>query len=238
MHCISCLQKLALVSVLVSITCLLHAQRLGVDNMNYKNFQRKSYYFGLSLGVNSSGFKVNQSRFFIGNDSISVTETGKQGGFNLNMIANLKMGEYFDFRFLPGFAFSNRRFDFTTTENNRQLRDIEMVSFELPFHLRFKSEPYKDMRLFVIGGLKYSYDVATNSRSRQANTLLKISPHDYQLETGFGIQLFYPYFIFSPEIKFSTGLNNMLIYNRSLNESRVLENVRSSIITISFHFEG
>ena len=83
-----------------------------------------------------------------------------------------------------------------------------------------------------------THDVANNSRARQAKELIKISPHDFQLEVGLGIQFFFQYFIFAPEIKFSQGLGNTLIYNNELNESRVLEKVLSRAFTISFVFEG
>ena len=167
-------------------------------------------------------------------DSIRIAEGKRKGGFNIHMIANLKMGEYFDFRFLPGFAFSYRSFIF----NDLQERQVESVFFELPFSLRYKSMPYKDKRVFVTGGLKYNYDIASSSKSRQAATLIKISPHDFQWEVGFGMQFFYPFFIFSPEIKYSRGLGNILIYNKDLNESKVLENVTSQIFTLTFNFEG
>ncbi len=106
----------------------------------------------------------------------------------------------------------------------------------MPFHVRFKSQPYKDKRGFVVAGLKYGYDVQSNSRSRRSQ--IRMAPHDFQYEVGLGIQMFYPYFIFSPEIKFSKGLGNLLIYDKNLNESRVLEKVASQIFTISFNFEG
>jgi hypothetical protein len=157
------------------------------------------------------------------------------------MIANLKIGEYFDFRFLPGFSFSNRSLEYTGVnreDNQTDDRTIESVFVDIPFMVRFKSAPYKDKRGFVVAGIKYTYDVSSNSKSRLANTLVKISPHDFQYEVGIGMQFFFPYFIFSPEIKYSRGLGNILLYNNSLNESRVLEQVVSEIFTISFHFEG
>lgn len=213
------------------------AQIGGRDNHNFRDFNRKSYYFGINVGFNSSGYKLHQSGFFINNDSIKVTEGSSEVGVNMHMITNLKLGEYFDFRFLPGFSFAQRGFEFTNVSDSKVIeRKIESVFFELPFHIRFKSEPYKDKRLFVVAGLKYSYDVQSNSKSRK--TLIKIAPHDFQYEVGVGMQMFYPYFIFSPEIKFSRGLGNILIYDRAQNEARVLENVVSQIFTISFNFEG
>ncbi len=213
------------------------AQIGGKDNYNFRDFNRKSYYFGINIGFNNSGYKIQQSGFFINNDSIKVTEGKSEIGVNMHMVTNLKLGEYFDFRFLPGFSFAQRGLQFTSVVNSEVIeRKIESVFFELPFHIRFKSEPYKDKRLFVVAGLKYSYDVQTNSKSRKS--LIKIAPHDFQYEIGVGMQMFYPYFIFSPEIKFSRGLGNILIYDKTQNEARVLENVVSQIFTISFNFEG
>jgi hypothetical protein len=106
--------------------------------------------------------------------------------------------------------------------------------------LRFKSAPYKDKRMFVVAGLKYSYDVASNSRVRKEleDNIFKISPHDFQFEVGAGMQFFFPFFIFSPEIKYSQGLGNIHIYNGLKEESRVIDKILSRALSISFHFEG
>ncbi len=228
-------REIALFTLLFGIMIsALSAQIRSRDNYNYLDFQGKAYYFGMAFGTNFSGFRINQSNYFIGNDSVRIAEGKRKGGFNIHMIANLKMGEYFDFRFLPGFAFSYRSFLF----NDLEEKQVESVFFELPFSLRYKSQPYKDKRVFVTGGLKYNYDIASSSKTRQAPTLIKISPHDFQWEVGFGMQFFYPFFIFSPEVKYSRGLGNILIYNKDLNQSKVLENVTSQIFTLSFNFEG
>ncbi|HMQ07279.1 MAG TPA: outer membrane beta-barrel protein [Saprospiraceae bacterium] len=216
-------------------------QYIGKDNHNYLSFNRKSYYFGLTMGMHTSGYRLNQSSFFVGNENIRITEGIAEIGINLHIITNLKIGQYFDFRFLPGFAFSNRTLEYTyvnSPNQPRETRTIESVFFEMPFALRFKSEPYKDKRGYVLAGIKYSYDVSSNAQSRMGNTLIRISPHDFQYEVGFGVQFFFPYFIFSPEIKYSRGMGNILLYNNELNQSRVLEQVVSEIFTLSFHFEG
>jgi hypothetical protein len=122
--------------------------------------------------------------------------------------------------------------------NDQKVRKIESVFFETPFGVRFKSMPYKDKRAFFSAGLKYGYDVASNSNSRKGENIIKISPHEFQWEAGIGMQIYYPYFIFSPEIKMSRGINNSLIYNRSLSESKVLDNIVSQLFTITFNFEG
>ena len=210
------------------------AQFNARDNVNYLDFQSKRYYFGMAFGANFSKFHVIQSNALITDQQLKIVESAPKGGFDIHLISNLKMGEYFDFRFNPGFAFIYRSLIY----NNAAQKQIESVYFETPFSIRFKSAPYKDKRAFVMTGLKYGYDVASNSRSRRAENLIKVSPHDFQWEMGIGVQMFYPFFIFSPEIKISRGLGNSLIYNRNLPESIVLDKINSQIVTISFNFEG
>ena len=214
------------------------SQVLSKGNYNYWDFKRKPFYFGLTIGTHSTGFLVDKSRQFIGTDSIRVVNGLDKPGINVNIITNLKIGQYFDFRFIPGFAFSERRFEFLTEAGTLTEKKIESVFLDIPLLFRFKSEPYKDKRLFIVGGLKYSYDVASNSSSRQADKLMQIAPHDFQFEIGAGIQFFLPFFIFSPEIKFSQGIGNIHIYNNELEESTLLDKVISRTLSISFHFEG
>jgi hypothetical protein len=209
-------------------------------NYNFLDFNQKPYYFGITLAYNSSNFKVFQSRDFVLNDSIRSVESVTGPGFNLGIVTNLKIGEYFDIRFLPTLSFAERNINYLATNNDRRpfARKVESVFVEMPFHARYKSVPFNDMRLFVITGVKYSFDVASDSRSRQAESLVKIAPNDFSFEVGAGIQFFLPYFIFSPEIKFSHGLNNILIFDKNLEESSVIDKVLSRTFTFSLHFEG
>lgn len=216
------------------------AQKRSEGNYNFYDFQRKNYYFGITLGLNSSNYTPYRSEDFIYSDSIRIVESLRGPGFNLGIITNLKIGNYFDFRFLPTLSFAERNLNYA--KNSRltryEQRSVSSVFVEMPFQFRYKSVPYHDMRLFVIAGVKYAFDVASDSRTRQAESLVKISPHDFAVEYGAGIQFFFPYFIFSPEFKVSHGIGNTLQFNPNLEESTVLEKVLSRTFTISFHFEG
>ncbi len=216
------------------------AAQTARGNYNFLDFNQKPYYFGITLGYNSSNFKVFQSKDFILNDSIRTVESVTGPGINLGVVTNLKIGDYFDIRFLPTISFGERNINYTATNIDRRpfARKVQSVFVEMPFQTRYKSAPFNDMRLFVVAGVKYSFDVASDSRSRQSETLVKIAPNDFAFEIGTGIQFFLPYFIFSPEIKFSHGLNNILIFDKNLEESSVIDKVLSRTFTLSFHFEG
>lgn len=216
------------------------AQKNARGNYNFLDFQQKPYYFGITLAYNKSRFRVFHSDDFILNDSISTAQAVSGPGFNLGIVSNLKVGQYFDFRFLPTLSFAERNVQYSATNEDRRpyTRKVESVFVELPFHVRYKSAPYKDKRVFIITGVKYTFDVASDSRTRQKDELVRIAPTDFAFEIGAGVQFFFPYFIFSPEFKVSQGLGNVLIFNENLDQSTVIEKIISRTFTVSLHFEG
>ena len=230
-------RKIALLLLLCFGITSIHGQING-KSYNYLDFQKKPYYFGITFGFNNSGYKINHSPNFINNESIYIAEGASGTGLEVHMVTNLKIGEYFDFRFIPGVSLVERTFEFEDSQNLVSIAKIESVFADFPLQIRYKSAPYKDKRAFVAAGLKYAYDVQSNSKTQQANSLIKITPHDFQAEVAFGFQIFLPYIIVSPEIKFSQGINNILIYNDNLNEARILEKVLSRVFTFSVHLEG
>ncbi|MEM6724913.1 MAG: porin family protein [Bacteroidota bacterium] len=232
-----CRRKIGLVLAFSCLVTMAFSQIRG--NYNYLDFANKPYYFGITLSYNTSNFRVIPNGDFILNDSIRTVQSPAGPGFNLGIVTNLKIGKYFDFRLLPTLSFSDRRLDYRRVDSEApETKKIEAVYIEAPFLVRYKSSPYKDVRVFAVAGVKYSYDVASNSRTRQSDQLIKIAPSDFSVEYGVGMQFFFPYFIFSPEIKVSHGLSNILIYDPDLIYSSVLDRIFSRTLTISFHFEG
>jgi hypothetical protein len=233
------LQTIALLCL--ALIPLVGSAQTNKGNHNFRDFQNKAYYFGLTFGYNSSNFQISYSKNAILNDSFRVVEAIRSSGLNVSMIANMKLGESFDFRFVPGFSFVNHKLSYiSATSNAEQERDIESVLVQIPFQVRFKSDPFHDMRVFVLGGIKYTYDVASNARIReeQANRTVLLSPHDFAVEVGGGFQFFFPFFIFSPELKYSQGIGNVLIFNNKLEQTNIAEKIFSRAFTISLHFEG
>lgn len=213
----------------------------GRKPYNYLDFTKKLYYFGITLAYNTSNYRVVQSKNFIRHDSITSILSSRGPGFNLGIVSNLKIGEHFDIRFLPTLSFTERRLDYTWINKAEEDRKrIASVFVETPLHVRYKTLPYKDFQAFVLVGVKYGFDMASNSRARNTATLtpIKVAASDFAIEYGAGFQIFFPYFILSPEIKISQGLGNVLIYNKNQSYTSILDRIFSRAITISFHFEG
>jgi len=238
-HLLPILRAQIIIGICLLMTTGLDAQKFR-GNYNFLDYQQKPYYFGITLASNTASFKPFRSREFLESENISIIESAGGPGFNLGIVTNLKIGDYFDFRFLPTLSFAERNITYSSRASGAFVnqRRVESVFVEMPFHLRYKSAPFKDKRAFLIAGVKYSFDVASDSRAKNAEDLVKIAPTDFSIEYGAGMQFFFPYFIFSPEIKMSHGIGNTLIYNNTVEESTVLEKLLSRTFTISFHFEG
>lgn len=228
---------------MVFILCVMASNAIAqgkYKSINYNSYKKKNYYFGLSLGYNSSGFKIKHSKRFVDHPTYRINEGISSPGLTLSMISNFKIGTYFDFRILPSIALVYRKLGYYATDGSPERTDlIESVFGEMPLLVRFTSDPYKDKKVFITSGIKYMYDFSSNSRSDQNRfKIVRISPHDFQYEIGAGMQFYLPFFIFSPEIKYSHGLGNLLIYDGKIQESTIIEKLYSKSFTITFHFEG
>lgn len=206
--------------------------------LNYLEYFNKKIYFGITMGVNMSTYKYSHSDAFTYNDTILSVNSKRGPGFNLGIITNLKLGKYFDLRFIPALSFADKTLEFTHSNDSVVSKNIESINIDFPISIRFKSQPIKDMRIYVLAGLKYNLDLASNAKSRKAEDQIKIGKNDFSYEYGFGIQFFFPLFIFSPEIKISNGLYNVHSPNENLIYSNVLDKLNTRTILISFHFEG
>jgi len=237
-------RKVVALFLLLAFANTVDAQYRGRGNTNFDDYKSKDLYFGLSLGFNSSKHQVFHSREFIGNPGVRLAQGAPSTGFEVHGIVNYKLGDFFDFRLLPGISFTTRHLDFNeefdplTATSITDRTTVESIFAEIPIHIRYKSAPYKDKRAFIVGGLNYTFDLASNSQTRQAEDFIRISPHEFRLEAGVGMQFFFQFFILSPELKFSQGINNTLLFNDQIIESTVLEKLLGRTVTLSFHFEG
>jgi len=68
----------------------------------------KPYYFGISLGASKASFHTHLQSSFLEQDSIMVAEPLNNGGFNLGLLATMKLSNRFELRFNPQLMFTER----------------------------------------------------------------------------------------------------------------------------------
>ena len=210
---------------------------------NQLDHDKKKHYFGITFGFNTSRFRVYPSADFITNDTIKQIQTKAGPGFNLGLMANIRLSSRLDVRTVPAMVFGEKNLIFTThdyTNGKDTLSkfNIQNIYIDLPIQFKLKSDRVKDFRMYVISGMKYTYDLASLSKARKATNLVRLTPHDLSAEVGFGFEFYFPLFILAPEIKVSQGMMNVLFHDSHLLYSRELDQLKSRTITFSIHIEG
>ncbi len=237
------MQKLT--KYLIIFTCLFisiesFSQR-HKKTQNLARYDHKKIHFGFTLGMNELNFNLKQTSNLQNNDTLKTIHTKSQKGFNLGIVSNLRLGKYTDLRFIPALIFGERHLDYgfldSLNTNDYNVKKIESTLIEFPIHIKYKSERYNNFRAYVIGGVKYSMDIASQDKiDDEGREVIKLKQNDLIGEVGFGLDFYLEYFKFSPQIKISYGLLNLLtmdetIYTESIN------NLASSGWMLSFTFE-
>lgn len=201
-------------------------------------FSLNPYHFGIAIAYNTSDLRVTFSDQFINHDSVMVVESTNGPGFNLGIITNMRLGKYFDLRFVPSLSFAEKKLNYTYRDEGTSFQTLESLYLDLPFDIKFKSAAYKDMKVYVLAGVKYAYDFSSNADARNAEGLVKINANDLAINCGFGFEIYFPYFIFSPEIKLSNGILNLHATDPLLQESYVMDKLFSRTLLFTIHIEG
>lgn len=227
------------------IILLLLVLSLGVSktmsqtrNLELFDYARK-IHFGFTLGTNYSNFKYDLSEKFYLNDSLNSIGIKKYPGITLGAIADIHIKEFFDIRIIPSLVLTQRDINFNFKKGYTITKSIESIFAEFPLLIKFKSSRHGNVRFYVIGGGKVSYDFGSESKvSRDPDKpIVAIDPWNYYYEYGCGLDMYFFYFKFSPEIKLSKGINNILTPFDD-NYSGSFSRLRSNMIFFSLNFEG
>lgn len=208
-----------------------------------ENHDNKPYYFGITLSTSSGRLNTNLHSHFLEQDTIMVAEPLSSPGFALGLLATTRLSNRFEGRFNPELMFTDRSLSYKLRYADRDLgasviQKVESVIVTLPLQLKFNSDRIGNFRVYLLGGGKLNYDLASNASARKAEDLIKLQKVDYGIEAGLGFNFYFQSFIFSPEIKISNGLNNIHARDVNLKYSSVLDRIQSRMIVFSIHLEG
>lgn len=226
--------------LLLSITIKGHAQFpksiFSKDPIiNLETWQQQKLYFGFYLGFNSYDFKIDYKT--VGPD-IQVKKTT---GFNVGLVADLRLNEFLNLRFEPGLYYTKRDLYYPnfTTENDA-LREVNSTYIHFPLLLKFSSLRTGNVRPYLLGGLSATLNLSSNSKLLDDNLEQKFRVKSWttNYELGLGIDIFSEYFIFSPSIRGVFGLNDELIRDKDPNSpwTSNIESMKSRAVFINFTF--
>jgi hypothetical protein len=199
----------------------------------------KWIHFGFTIGTNYSNLKYQFSNDFYKNDTLLSVDILKYPGITLGAVADIHLGKYFDIRIVPSLVLTQRNIVYSFKDGYSITKPIESIFAEVPFSLKYKSTRHGNVRFYVLGGAKAAYDFATEYQSTRDpdQPFVALKPWNYYYEFGCGLDMYFFYFKFSPEIKLSKGINNVLApYNDVFSGS--FSKIYSNIFYFSLNFEG
>ncbi len=183
---------------------------------NRPNHDQWPYYFGMSISYNHSSLHPSKHPKFLQDDSILSVEPGSSGGIALGLLGTLQLSPRFSLRANPQLIIGGAKY-FTYSlkytslgENSIEKKTLPSTIVSFPFQVKFNSDRIGNFRTYLLGGVKYDIDLASNSQARNAEDLVKLTSSDYGFEAGVGFNFFFPFVTFSPEIKISNGLSNIV----------------------------
>ena len=223
-----------------------NAQTKGIFSkdpiINLENFQKQRLYFGFYLGFNSYDFKV------VYKTPIQDIAIKKSTGFNVGLVADLKLQEYINLRFEPGLYYTKRDFYYpesyfpalSTPTTSDKLREVNSTYIHFPLLLKFSSLRTENVRPYILGGVSATLNLSSNAKSVDDNLeqRFRVKPWTTNYEMGLGIDVFSEYFIFSPSIRGVFGINDELIRDKDPNSpwTSNIQSIQSRAIFINFTF--
>ena len=234
--------KKYLLHIIISILFvnIANAQLLPTPK-NLPRYDFKKMHFGFTLGINSLDFKIKYNPEVMYQDSLYVLHSNNQKGFNLGIVSNFRLGRYTDFRFVPALVFGERQliYSFADSLNNigTEKKKVESTLLDFPLYIKYKSERYNNFRSYLLFGIKYSLDIASQKDIvEEDEVIIKLNPNDLMGEIGFGMDFYLEFFKFSPQIKISAGILNLLDKDQTIYTSSI-KNLYTNGWMLSFTFE-
>jgi Outer membrane protein beta-barrel domain len=214
------------------------------DQLNLVDHDSKSFYLGIGFMYEQSHLQVSAHPKFLQSDSVLYVNPLNSGGFGVSGMFTFHVADHWEFRLaFPEFIFASNSLSYHVTyppagETSLATKQIQSLLLGFPAHVKFLSDRINNFRVYMLGGINYQYDLASNSSARKAQNLVKLNPSDFSVEGGIGFQFYFPVFILSPELKFSEGIKNVHDRDPNLQYSNTIDKLKTRMVVFSLIFEG
>jgi hypothetical protein len=169
-------------------------------------------------------------------------------GFSLGFLAIFRFHDQVNLMFTPKIGFYEFKTDINFFDNapssnndisfNRRTETVvsEVTMVEFPLLFKYKAQRFNNSRMFFTAGGSAMF--RTKDQEEADIDFIVTTGRDFTVDLGIGFDMYFRYFKFSPEIRFSHGLNN--IYRPETTDARirdVISELRRKSITLYLHFQ-
>jgi len=245
------------VSLFLFLSFESRAQRRKLENMPTYDYSK--YHFGFILAINQMHFMIKPEEGLYNTmfNSIQAKEINADSamiysiehrqtyGFTVGIVGNLRLSDYFDLRLIPSLSFGERYLEYRflkfrngETELIDVSKNIPSTFIELPLHIKYKSARLNNFRAYVLGGMNYRIDLASQAKKERdaAEVQVKLLRNDIAGELGVGFDFYFEWFKFGTELKMSYGLRDVLKREDNIYTNGI-DKLRSKVFQLTFTFE-
>jgi hypothetical protein len=245
--------------VLISLIPLAGSYGQSRKVMNLPKYDNALYHFGFTLSLNHMLFTIKpaadlNTRIYSSDqtpelavDSSMLLGVSSQPtfGFCIGINGDMRLGRYFNLRFVPALSFGERYIDYSILgyqDGNINYIDVKKnigsVFIDFPFFLKYKSKRHNNMLAYLLAGGQYSLDIASNARKQDLSgqIVVKLNKHDVYALVGVGFDFYNPWFKLGVEMKMMYGIFDMLKRDNTI-YTQGIEKLNSKIFQLCFTFE-
>ncbi len=229
---------IALLAAVLFLTASADAQKLKFIRQNNPNYDNKKITYGFLIGLHTSAYQIKYADRFVTQDLDTVHSIipGRTPGFSLGFIVNYRVTEFLDLRITPKVAFYEHSLTYRYTDETENEQRVETTMVEFPILLKYKSVRRGNIRMYMVGGVKPGIEASGKKQIENTTSSLEVNQFNINLEAGFGFDLYYPLFKFSPEIRFSRGMLDVL-ENKNNIYGQPLNRINTNTITLYLLFQ-
>jgi len=178
------------------------AQQKKYVRVFHEYYDEKPLHFGFLFGFVSSNFNVSTNTELPGG---TYLYSPRNFGFQIGGLANYSLNPHWEAKSGVNIALYDRQLSLDAGGTVPEVLTRESTWLEIPALIKYRSIRRKNHRVYMIGGLKFGVEANVKKKSSALTT----NTADLSLEYGFGLEQFFQFFKFTPEIRFSHGLVNM-----------------------------
>ena len=185
--------------------------------INLPNFYKRPVHYGYFLGINQYDFKFDYVDSYYKDMMYKDIAVIQKKGFNVGLIGDLRINDYFNVRFEPGLYYNLRELVYPEypqfiKESDRN-REVKSTYIHLPIYIKINAKRINNFRPFLLAGFSSDFNLSSNAKNSDdnASNVFRTSTKNLNYELGLGFEFYLYYFKFSPSFRGIFSFQNELI---------------------------
>jgi hypothetical protein len=156
--------------------------------LNNENFDKPPLSYGYYLGFNLYDFNIDY------NKNVKDIQVLKAIGFNVGLIGNIRINDYFDIRsYFDGVSYVEKDLE----------RELRSTYIHLPLLIKISTKRVNNIKPFIVGGVSTALNLSSNQDNPDDNSKgnFRMIKNNLFYELGLGIDIYFTWFKFTPSIR-------------------------------------